>query len=132
MIAISSKRFGGIWPAVLWPYSLQADGQLSENSQILEILLHLDEYFGKGFGIWVFDRGFDRLNLIEPFSASKKDFIICQRGDRMRVLDNGVHIILHDLIEHFFADSGDWLVYSKLYLPTAEKSLVLSIAYCPR
>lgn len=116
------------WPVVLWPYSLQAEGQLSENAQILEILSHLDEYFGEGFGIWVFDRGFDRLNLIEPFLASKRHFIIRQRGDRTVVLDNGVHIILCDLVEHLFADSGDWLVYKKLYLPTAKKPLYV-VAY---
>ena len=119
---------GITWPLILWPYSLQAEGQLSENAQILEILSQLDEYFGEGFGIWVFDRGFDRLNLIEPFLASKRHFIIRQRGDRMVILDNGVHIILHDLVEHLFADSGDWLVYKKLYLPTAKKPLYV-VAY---
>jgi len=32
----------------------------------LGILSQLDEYFGQRFGIWVSNRGFDRLNLIEP------------------------------------------------------------------
>lgn len=35
---------GIIWPLILWPYSLEAEGQLSENAQILEILSLLDEY----------------------------------------------------------------------------------------
>jgi len=43
-------------------------------------------------------------------------------------LDNGVHIILPDLVEHLFADSGDWLVYRKLYLPGVEKPLYI-VAY---
>ena len=119
---------GIIWPLILWPYSLEAEGQLSENAQILEILSRLDEYFGEGFGIWVFDRGFDRINLIEPFLASKRHFIIRQRGDRMVVLDNGVHIILRDLVEHLFAESGNWLVYKKLYLPDIDKPLYV-VAY---
>lgn len=119
---------GIIWPVILWPYSLEAEGQLSENDQILKILSILDEHFGEGFGIWVFDRGFDRLNLIEPFLASKRHFIIRQRGDRMVVLENGVRIVLRDLVEHLFAQSGDWLVYKKVYLPDIQKPLYL-VAY---
>lgn len=94
----------------------------------MSILSQLDEHFGEGFGIWVFDRGFDRLNLIEPFLASKRHFIIRQRGDRMVVLDNGVHIILRDLVEHLFAQSRSWLVYKKVYLPDIDKPLYV-VAY---
>jgi len=117
-----------IWPLILWPYSLEAEGQLSENAQVLRILSLLDEYFGEGFGIWVFDRGFDRLSLIEPFLASQRHFIIRQRGDRMVVLDNGVHIILRDLVERLFAQSTSRLVYKKLYLPDVDKPLYV-VAY---
>jgi len=124
-------RGGIIWPVILWPYSLEAEDQLSENAQILKILSLLDEYFGEGFGIWVFDRGFDRINLIEPFLASKRHFIIRQRGDRTVVLDNSVHIILRDLVEHLFAQSGNWLVYKKLYLPDVKKPLYV-VAYRKR
>jgi len=119
---------GIIWPLILWPYSLEAEGQISENDQILSILSQLDEYFAEGFGIWVFDRGFDRLNLIETFLASKRHFIIRQRGDRTVVLDNGVHIILRDLVEHLFAESRSWLVYKKVYLPDIDKPLYV-VAY---
>jgi hypothetical protein len=119
---------GIIWPVILWPYSLEADGQLSENAQVLEILRRLDEHFGEGFGIYVCDRGFDRLSLIEPFLASKRHFIIRQRGDRMVVLDNGVRIVLSDLVEHLFAQSGHWLVYKKVYLPGNKKPLYV-VAY---
>lgn len=117
-----------IWPIILWPYSLEADGQLSENAQVLHILSQLDEFFGEGFGIYVCDRGFDRLSLIEPFLSSKRHFIIRQRGDRMVVLDNGVRIVLSDLVEHLFAQSGDWLVYKKVYLPDSKKPLYV-VAY---
>jgi hypothetical protein len=88
----------------------------------------LDEHFGPGFGIYVCDRGFDRLNLIEPFIASKRHFIIRQRGDRMVVLDNGVRAVLSDLVEHLFAQSGHWLVYKRLYLPENRKPLYV-VAY---
>jgi len=39
------------------------------------------------------------------------------------VLDNGVHLIVRDLVEHLFARNGDSLVYKKLYLPGVEKPL---------
>lgn len=122
---------GIIWPLILWPYSLEADGQLSENAQILQILSQLDEHFGEGFGIWIFDRGFDRLNLIEPFLASKRHFIVRQRGDRTVVLENGVHIILSCLVEHLFAEHSSWLVYKKVYLPNVKKPLYV-VAYRTR
>jgi hypothetical protein len=126
--AYALDKDGIIWPLLLWPYSLEAEGQLSENEQVLRLLSLLDEYFGEGFGIWVFDRGFDRVNLIEPFLGSKRHFIISQRGDRTVVLANGVHIILRDLVEHLFAETGSWLVYTRLYLPSVRKPLYV-VAY---
>jgi hypothetical protein len=119
---------GILWPVILWPYSLEAEGQLSENDQILRILSMLEGHFGEGFGIWVFDRGFDRINLIEPFLASRRHFIIRQRGDRTVILSNDVHIRLSDLVEHLFAQSGGDLVYKKLYLAGIKKPLYV-VAY---
>jgi hypothetical protein len=131
MEAYARDKAGIIWPLIIWPYSLEAEGQLSENAQILKLLSRLDEYFGQGFGLYIFDRGFDRINLIEPFLSLERHFIIRQRGDRTVVLDNGVPIILRDLVEHLFAESGDWLVYKKVYLPNAERPLYV-VAYHTR
>ena len=129
MEAYALDKDGILWPLLIWPYSLQAQGVLSENEQVLKALALLDEYFGEGFGIYIFDRGFDRWNIIEPFLALKRHFIIRQRGDRTVVVDNGVHIILRDLVEHLFADNpGQWLVYKKVYLPNANKPLYV-VAY---
>lgn len=129
MEAYALDKDGILWPLLIWPYSLEAQGVLSENEQVLKALALLDEYFGEGFGIYIFDRGFDRWNIIEPFLALKRHFIIRQRGDRMVVVDNGVHIILRDLVEHLFADNpGQWLVYRKVYLPDTDKPLYV-VAY---
>jgi len=117
-----------IWPLILWPYSLEAEGQVSENQQILKVLSILDEYFGSGFGIYIFDRGFDRISLIEPFLSSRRHFIIRQRGDRAVVLANGVRMVLSDLVEHLFAQSGSWIVWHKVYLPNIDKPLYV-VAY---
>lgn len=128
MEVYAGDQQGILWPLVIWPYSLEAPGQLSENEQILRVLSRLDEYFGQGFGIWIFDRGFDRIHLIEPFLSSKRHFIIRQRGDRTVILDNGVPLILRDLVDHLFADSGDWLVYRRVYLSAVERPLYV-VAY---
>jgi hypothetical protein len=129
MEAYALDKDGILWPLLIWPYSLEAEGVLSENEQVLKALSLLDEYFGEGFGIYIFDRGFDRWNIIEPFLALKRHFIIRQRGDRTVVVNNGVHIILRDLVEHLFADNpGQWLVYKKVYLPNTNKPLYV-VAY---
>jgi hypothetical protein len=129
MEAYALDKDGILWPLLIWPYSLEAQGVLSENDQVLKALSLLDEYFGEGFGIYIFDRGFDRWNIIEPFLALKRHFIIRQRGDRTVLVDNGVHIILRDLVEHIFADNpGQWLVYKKVYLPNKDKPLYV-VAY---
>jgi hypothetical protein len=131
MEVYARDKQGIIWPLIIWPYRLEAEGQLSENEQVLRVLSWLDEYFGQSFGIYVMDRGGDRINLIEAFLASKRHFIIRQRGDRTVILDNGVHMILRDLVEHLFAERGDWLVYKKVYLPDTERPLYV-VAYYTR
>jgi len=90
MEAYAIDKDGILWPLLIWPYSLEAEGVLSENEQVLRSLSLLDEYFGQGFGIYIFDRGFDRWYLIEPFLALKRHFIIRQRSDSTVILDNGV------------------------------------------
>jgi hypothetical protein len=87
----------------------------------------LDEYFGSGFGIYIFDRGFDRISLIEPFLSGKKHFIIRQRGDRMVVLSNRVRMVLSDLVEHLFARTGSWIVWDRVYLPDVDRPLYVVV-----
>jgi hypothetical protein len=73
-------RDGIVWPVILWPYSLEAEGELSENDRVLKVLSMLDGHFGQGYEIYVLDRGFDRWEYIEAFLACKRHFIIRQRG----------------------------------------------------
>ena len=44
------------------------------------------------------------------------------------MLANGVHIILGDLVEHLLAQTGRWLVYTRLHLPNVCKPLYV-VAY---
>jgi hypothetical protein len=121
-------RQGQLWPVILWPYSVEAEGQLSQNDQVLKILSGIDTALGEGFGIYVFDCGFDAYSYIEPFVASRRHFIIRQRGDRAVVLDHGVRLLLGDLVEHLFAQTHHWLVYKRIYLPALTTPLYV-VAY---
>jgi len=47
------------------------------------------------------------------------------------VLANGVHIILGDLVEHLFAQTGSWLVHARLYLPNVHKPLYVVACQSP-
>lgn len=119
---------GVLWPMVLWPYSLAAQIETSQTLEVLHVLNVLDDYFGPGFGIYVFDRGFDGSPFIEALVASGRHFIIRQRGDRTVVLPNAVRIIESDLVEHLLSRPGTNRVYQKVSLPNVDHPLYL-VAY---
>jgi len=62
-------------------YSAKAEGFESENAEILAALDMISEAVG-GRGIWVVDRGGDRIKLLRPMLAEQKRFIVRLRGDR--------------------------------------------------
>jgi len=62
-------------------YSAKAEGFESENAEILAALDMLGEAVGER-GIWVIDRGGDRIKLLAPMLADRRRFIVCLRGDR--------------------------------------------------
>jgi len=102
---------------ILWPFSVNAEGERSQPQQVLDVLSVVDRYFGSRFGLFVCDRGFDARGYIEPFCGDHRHFVIRQRGDRTVLLANGVHLILEHLVEHPFAHHSQWLVYQKVFLP---------------
>ncbi len=121
-------RAGILWPVIIWPFSVDAEGERSETQQVLDVLSVLDDRFGLRFGVFVCDRGFDARGYIEPFCADQRYFVIRQRGDRTVVFANGVHMILSDLVERLFAERGGWLVHQKVFLPKLDKPLYV-VAY---
>jgi len=47
----------------------------------------------------------------------------------MVILEDGVRMILRDLVEHLFAESGDSVVYHKVYLPDNMERPLYVVAY---
>ena len=62
-------------------YSQKAPGFESENTEILSAVDAVGKHTGKN-GIWVIDRGGDRLKLLRPLLEARRRFIIRMRGDR--------------------------------------------------
>ena len=70
-------------------YSAEAPDFVSENHQILRGIDLIRRYAGNR-GIYVMDRGGDRMELLEPFLDRGMRFIVRQRGER-NVLTRGQH-----------------------------------------
>ncbi len=62
-------------------YSAQAPGFVSENEEILRAISTVRSHVGKR-GIWVVDRGADRINLFDPLLDNKERFLIRLVGNR--------------------------------------------------
>lgn len=68
-------------------YSHQADGHKSENKEILDAVKQVSQAFDNK-GIWVIDRGADRINLMEPMLGMRQRFIIRSVGNRHVIYRN--------------------------------------------
>jgi hypothetical protein len=121
-------RQGVLWPVIVWPFSVEEEGQRSQPQQILDVLSILDAHFGSSFGVFVFDRGFDGRSYLEPFCEGHRQFVIRQRGDRMVVLPNGVHAVMDHVVDHGFAARSRRLIHPKVFLPGLTTPLSL-VAY---
>jgi len=62
-------------------YSQEAPEFDSENSEILDAVGAVAKHTGTN-GVWVIDRGGDRLKLLKPLLEAQRRFIIRMRGDR--------------------------------------------------
>lgn len=87
MIAAAELDAHRVVPLYQALYSAEAPDFVSENHQILRGIDQVRQYAGKR-GIYVMDRGGDRMNLFGPFLDRDMRFIVRQRGDR-HVLTRG-------------------------------------------
>jgi len=76
----------------LW--SSKADGFVSENEEILRAVDAVRHHTPRG--IWVMDRGGDRINLFEPLLDRGARFLVRLRGDR-HLLYNGTTMLAADV-----------------------------------
>ena len=129
---LTSKR---VLPLALDVYSIEDPAVGSENLQIERVVdaIHRDL---EGQGIWVADRGFDRLELYEMWLSRHCHFVVRQRGDRTIVTPQGVRMILRDYVEwlaHRQARSGrpHPVVFGKVYLPNHPQPLYVVASWLP-
>ena len=124
-----------VLPLALDAYSVDDPAVGSENLQIDRIVRAIDNAI-EGKGVWVADRGFDRLNSYETWFSANCNFVVRQRGDRHVVTSNGIHVLVCDLVEHLrqrnaIRDMRTDIVWGKVRLPDNSKSLYLVASWLP-
>jgi hypothetical protein len=124
-----------ILPLALDAYSIDDPAVGSENLQIDRTVRAIDNAI-EGKGVWVADRGFDRLNSYETWFSANCNFVVRQRGDRHLVTSNGIHVLLCDLVDHLRQHNAGRgmrtdLVWSKVRLPDHSKPLYLVASWLP-
>ena len=124
-----------VLPLALDVYSIQDPAVGSENLQIERVVDAVNNDL-EGNGIWVADRGFDRLELYEMWFSRNCHFVVRQRGDRAIVTPKGVRVILRDYVEllaQHNARNGhpSHVVYGKVYLPNHTRPLYVVASWRP-
>lgn len=94
---VAAVECGGheITPLVNRLWSQAAPGHLSENNEILKCIDAVSEYTGSN-GIWVIDRGGDRMSLFEQMIPKKQRFLIRLVGNR-HLIFQGKRILAEEL-----------------------------------
>jgi hypothetical protein len=129
---LKSKR---ILPLALDVYSIEDPAVGSENLQIERVVEAVNVDL-KGKGIWIADRGFDRLELYETWFSRNCHFVVRQRGDRAIITPKGARLILKDYVERLAQHNArngrpSDIVFGKVYLPNHNKPLYLVASWLP-
>ena len=129
---LRSKR---VLPLAMDVYSIEDPDVGSENLQIERVVEAINRDL-KGKGIWIADRGFDRLELYEMWFSLNCHFIVCQRGDRAIITPKGARLILKDYVERlaqYNARNGrpSDIVFGKVYLPNHKRPLYMVASWLP-
>jgi hypothetical protein len=116
-------------PLALHTYSIEAPDVYSENKQILNTIKQVNADID-GKGIWVGDRGFDRLNLYRELFEENVHFIIRQKGDRHVILSNGIHTQVELLCERCYQrqivnGNNSRIIHIAVKLPHINRQLYL-------
>lgn len=123
-------------PLALHTYSIDAPDIYSENKQILDVIKQVNTDID-GKGIWIGDRGFDRLNLYKGLFQEKVHFIIRQKGNRHVVLENGIHTEVELLAERCYQHqvnkgNNSRIIYIAVKLPERTEILYLVAMFSPQ
>jgi len=129
---LKNKR---VLPLALDVYSIEDPAVGSENLQIERVVDAVNRDL-EGKGIWIADRGFDRLELYEMWFSRNCHFIVRQRGDRAIITPKGVRLILKDYVERLAQHNArngrdSSIVFGKVYLPNHDKPLYVVASWLP-
>lgn len=116
-------------PLALHTYSIEAPDVYSENKQILNTIRQVNTDID-GKGIWIGDRGFDRLSLYKGLFEEDVHFVIRQKGDRHVILSNGIHTQVELLCERCYQrqivnGNNNRIVHIAVKLPHINQQLYL-------
>jgi hypothetical protein len=124
-----------ILPLIMNTFGVDDPQARSINYRIIKAIKTVNAAFDAN-GIWVADRGFDRLNLLETWISLNSSFVVRQRGDRSVVMPSGVKIIVADLVEHIrqqraAAGLNSRIVSCKVRLPDNPKQVFVVASWMP-
>ena len=128
---LQNKR---LMPLAMEVYGIDDPAVGSENLQIERVVTAVHKDL-QGKGIWVADRGLDRLEAYEMWFSLNAHFVVRQRADRVIVTSRGTRMVLRDFVEHLYQHgvwelSGRRVVFDRVYLPShPAKSLYVVAAW---
>lgn len=129
---LNNKR---ILPLIMDTFGIDDPQARSINCRIIKAIEQINAAFDAN-GIWVADRGFDRINLLETWISLDCSFVIRQRGDRCVVTPNSVKIVISDLVERIrqrraAAGLVSEIIFCKIHLPDNPKWLYVVASWLP-
>lgn len=115
---LQNKR---LMPLAMEAYGIDDPAVGSENLQIERVVTAVHKDL-QGKGIWVADRGLDRLEAYEMWFSLDAHFVVRQRADRVMVTSQGTRLVLRDLVEHLYHQGACQvydrrIVFDRVYLP---------------
>ncbi|MGW8180990.1 MAG: transposase [bacterium] len=122
-------------PLALDVYGIEDPAVGSENLQIERVVDAVNRDL-KGNGVWVADRGFDRLELYEMWFSRNCHFVVRQRGDRTVITAQGTRVILKNYVETLAQHNAlegqpGSVVFAKVYLPGYDTPLYVVASWLP-
>ena len=115
---LQNKR---LMPLAMEVYGIDDPAVGSENLQIERVVTAVHHDL-QGKGVWVADRGLDRLEAYEMWFSLNAHFVVRQRADRIILTSQGSRMVLRDVVEHLYQQGAcqvyhRQVVFSRVSLP---------------
>lgn len=129
---LTGKR---VLPLALDVYSIEDPAVGSENLQIERVVEAVNRDLN-GNGVWIADRGFDRLETYKTWLSRNCHFVVRQRGDRTIVTAKGARLALKNYVEtlaqhNACQEQPSNIVFARVYLPDYDTPLYAVASWLP-